>query len=127
MDCTPLKKSCFKKANFSLKDSCSLVTHYRKYHQSIIGRFSGCRSREIKKNAWISLHKDFTEDAADIADRTVENLKDRIENIKSLARKYATALKYHETGGGPPPATPSGFVTEMYEIVHGEAGDSLRG
>lgn len=128
MDCTSRSlKVSTKKTNFSLKDSCILVTNYRNYHKCVIGRFSGCKSREIKRKAWISLHSDFLKDAPDVVDRSVDNVKDRIENIKSLARKYAAALKYHETGGGPPPTTPPAFVIEMYEIVHGETGDSLRG
>lgn len=120
-------KTIKKKCNFSIKDSCSLVTLYRKYHTTIIGKFSAKNSREAKKIAWENLHTDFLKDGPDFTERSVDNIRDKIENIKSLARKYSNALKYHETGGGPPPDVPSGFVLQMYDIVHGSSGDSLRG
>ena len=51
----------------------------------------------------------------------------KVGNIKDETRKYGTSIRYHETGGGPPPANPAIHVAKMFEIIHGTKGDILTG
>ncbi len=118
--------------NWSDKDSCVLVEYYAEIHQTICGSFHGIGAgaitgaRQMKAKAWTELLKRFTVQNPD-KHRTLDEIKNRITNIKDKVRLYAKAVKFNLTGGGPKPEVPPAYVEKMYHIVYGSSGDSVDG
>jgi hypothetical protein len=80
-----------------------IVEFYEKYHDIIIGKFSGAKVTTARKDeAWKKLETEFGQVSVEHR-RDVDQIKSKISNVKKEARKHATALKYHKTGGGPKP------------------------
>lgn len=117
--------------NWTTKDECLLVELYEKYHDVIIGKFSGPgqgqgNSAKKKEDAWKSLADEYNVSPVDHK-RDLEEIITKIGNLKNLVRKYATELKKWKTGGGPKPKDPPSSILKMYDIVFGSTGDSLVG
>lgn len=124
--CTPQDKKARSK-NWSAKDSCVLVDVYEKYHDIITGRFKGrLVTAEKKDAAWKSLTAEFNQLAVDYS-RKEEEIQKKIENLRDAVRRFVTASKQFQTGGGPKPNEPEKYIEKMYSIIYGETGDALVG
>ena len=107
--------------NFTPKENCILVEMYEQFHKIIIGAFSSTNTAEKKEEAWKKLTENFNSAAVDHVCE-VGNIKDRISNIKKLAREYGLSIRQYKTGGGPPPNPPAVYVLKMYEIAESTGG-----
>lgn len=109
---------------WTLRDSTTLVDMYEKYHDVIVGGFSANPVPRSRQASWQALYEEFNSVGPDNL-REVVHIQTKISNVKDEARKYAKAVRSHETEDGPSPPEPPFYVKKMFDIVQRQSGDSF--
>ncbi len=113
---------------WAISDSGMLLEAYESRHRIIIGSFNsiGLDGKAIKAKAWRDVLTDFLAQNPIVVRMSTE-IQVRIKNMMAEVRTHARNIKYHKTGGGPPPPPVPSYIDRLYNIAHGDDGDSLLG
>ncbi len=100
------------RSNWSASDACLLVQIYEPFHGLISGSVRVPNIGRSRETAWQKICNSFNSSGPEEV-RTEK----QIRNIKETARKHGSAVRFHLTGGGPPPTAVSAYVLKMYELL----------